>query len=176
MSLKYNVEGSEEQAMLILFCSNPLSVREVDIDYQEEYIAAISCGLFEVGLIDFDALVNEKDAEKAVRRVLTDESEKTAIYRGWMMTPEQYKELYGALLNKNIKLINTPGQYENTHHLPKWYNIVEKYTPKSLCVPPEDISLKFDSVMEKLKIFGKKPLMVKDYVKSRKHEWEVVCL
>lgn len=94
--------------MLILFCSNPLSVREVDIDYQEEYIAAISCGLFEVGLIDFDALVNEKDAEKAVRRVLTDESEKTAIYRGWMMTLEQYKELYGALLNKNIKLINTP--------------------------------------------------------------------
>jgi hypothetical protein len=161
--------------MVILFCSNPLSVREVDIDYQEEYNAASSCGLFESALIDFEALVNEEDAEKAVRRVSAAESEKTAIYRGWMMTPEQYKELYSALLTKNIKLINTPEQYENTHHLPKWYNIVEKYTPKSLCIPPEDINLKFDSVMDRLKIFGDKPLIVKDYVKSRKHEWEDAC-
>jgi len=161
--------------MVILFCNNPLSPREVDIDYLEEYTAAISAGLFEVELIDFDALVNEKDAEKAVRKVSACDSEKTGIYRGWMMTTEQYKEFYNALLNKNIKLINTPDQYENTHHLPRWYNTVEKFTPKSLCVSPEDIRSKFDEVMEQLKMFGKKPLIVKDYVKSRKHEWHDAC-
>lgn len=31
--------------MLILFCNSPLSPSEVDIDYQDEYTAATSCGL-----------------------------------------------------------------------------------------------------------------------------------
>lgn len=161
--------------MLILFCSSPLSPSEVYIDYQDEYTAAISCGLFEAELIDLDALVNENDAKKAVRKVSVAKYEKVAIYRGWMMKPDHYKELYGALMNKNIKLINTPEQYENAHHLPGWYSMVEKFTPQSLCIPPEDFYLKFDEVMEQLKIFGNKPLIVKDYVKSRKHEWADAC-
>lgn len=55
--------------MLILFCNSPLYPSEVDIDYQDEYTAATSCGLFEAALIDLDALVNENDAKKAVRKV-----------------------------------------------------------------------------------------------------------
>lgn len=86
------------------------------------------------------------------------------------MTAEHYKELYDALKSRKIKLINTPEQYENAHHLPGWYHFVEKFTPKSLWIPPEDFNLKFDEVMEQLKIFENKPLIVKDYVKSRKHE------
>lgn len=48
--------------MIVLFCNDPLSPREVDVDYQDEYTAATSCGLFEAALIDLDALVNEHDA------------------------------------------------------------------------------------------------------------------
>lgn len=161
--------------MLILFCNSPLSPSEVDIDYQDEYTAATSCGLFEAALIDLDALVNENDAKKAVRKVPVVDSEKTAVYRGWMMTPDHYKELYDALKDRNITLINSPEQYVNAHHLPAWYNLVEKFTPKSLWISPEDFYLKFDAVMQQLKVFGNKPLIVKDYVKSRKHEWVDAC-
>lgn len=161
--------------MLILFCNNPLYPREVDVDYQDEYNATTSYGLFETALIDLDALINENDAEKAIRKVSTTDSEKIAIYRGWMMTPEYYKDLYIALMSKNIKLINTPEQYKNAHFLTGWYHLVEKFTPKSLWIAPDDFYYRFDAVMERLRIFGNKPLIVKDYVKSRKHEWVDAC-
>ena len=134
----------------MLFCNNPLSPSEADIDYQEEYTAATSCDLFEAVLIDLDALVNENDARKAVRKVPTADSEKTAIYRGWMMRPAHYKELYHALKGKNIKLINTPEQYKNAHHLSEWYQSVEKFTAKSVWISPKDFYFKFNAVKEQL--------------------------
>ncbi len=58
------------------------------------------------------------------------------------------------------------------HYLPSWYNILEKNTAKS--VWSEGIP---DVPQQKLFLnkFNHKPLIVKDYVKSRKHEWEEAC-
>jgi hypothetical protein len=49
-------------------CSDPLDGRGVDSAYTEEAAAAKAAG-FERLLIDYEALVNDGDAARAVRRV-----------------------------------------------------------------------------------------------------------
>lgn len=161
--------------MIIVFCTNPLNTKEVDVDYQEEFIAATSTGLFQSVLIDFDELVYNNQAKRSVRYVPNQEVEVSAIYRGWMLRPQDYELLYNALKNKGIVLINTPEQYEYAHCFPNWYNDVLEYTPKSVCASVERIKANFDGVHSDLSIFGNSPLIVKDYVKSRKHEWNDAC-
>lgn len=56
--------------------------------------------------------------------------------------------------------------------MPKWYKYLEGITPKtkwSNSVPNKE------EIIDMLKDFGTAPVMVKDYVKSRKHEWYKSC-
>lgn len=161
--------------MIIIFCVNPLNVKEVDIDYEEEFASATSTGLFQGVLIDFDELVFNNNVKQAVKNVPNQETEVSAIYRGWMLKPKDYTLLFNALKSKGIVLINTPEQYEYAHCFPNWYNDVLEYTPKSLCVSAERIKTSFNEIYSDLSVFGKSPLVIKDYVKSRKHEWNDAC-
>jgi hypothetical protein len=148
-------------------------VREPDSAYLEEAEAAISNGI-EFDLISFEALVYEKNAEKAVRRVVSGEEQVTGIYRGWMLTVEQYGQLYAALLCKNVQLINDPDAYKHCHYLPESFPAIAEYSPRTIWLPIED-GLEHDKIANALKTFGDSPLIVKDYVKSRKHEWLDAC-
>src|SRR5262249_45816911 len=73
---------------------------------------------------------------------------------------------------KGIRLINTPEAYVHCHYLPESYAAIEGVTPKSLWLQPDD---DFDHLLEALRPFGDAPLVLKDYVKSRKHEWAEAC-
>ncbi len=95
-----------------------------------------------------------------------------AAYRGWMVTPPQYKVLFEALAAKNIRLINDPDQYRHGHYLPENYPVIEGDTPRSIWLTGD---LGIDRVMEALAPFGDGPIIVKDFVKSRKHEWGEAC-
>ena len=50
-------------------------------------------------LVDHDALVRGDDPARVVRRVPEQAEPITALYRGWMMTPPQYRFLYDALVS-----------------------------------------------------------------------------
>ncbi|MGO8748801.1 MAG: hypothetical protein ACLQNE_22760 [Thermoguttaceae bacterium] len=54
----------------ILFCCDPGRPRTVDEAYQRDAKAAAEVGI-EYDLFDYEALVNESDAARAVRRVPT---------------------------------------------------------------------------------------------------------
>jgi ATP-grasp domain, R2K clade family 3 len=156
-----------------IFCSDPLEPRKPDSAYQREVAAADQLRL-ERDLIDFEALVNDQDAPKAVRKVRQAASPTLGIYRGWMLKPIQYQLLYDALTSRNIFLINDPASYVHVHYLPESYSIIRDYTPRSVWLPLSgDISL--DAIMEMLRRFGSSALIVKDYVKSQKHYWEEAC-
>lgn len=159
--------------MRIIFCSDPLNPREVDGAYLEEAEAAVSNDL-SYELVNFEALVYEGNAEKAARRIGSADESVAAIYRGWMLTTEQYERLYGALLEKNVRLINDPREYRNCHYLPDSLAWIEEHTPKSEVIPIQR-ELDRDSVTSALRKFGNAALLVKDYVKSRKHEWVEAC-
>jgi hypothetical protein len=154
--------------MKILFCSDPLHSSHPDEMYQTEANAVNSLG-YSYSLIDYEALVNDNDPIKAVRRISAEETIQHAIYRGWMLKPFQYEQLYKALFDKNITLINDPPAYRHCHYLPESYSIIKFKTPESIWLSLKDASI--DEIMKRLQVFGDKPVVVKDFVKSQKHYW-----
>jgi hypothetical protein len=160
--------------MRILFCSDPLNKNIVDIDYEREYQIAKKLG-FQAELISLEDLLYMGDSASAIKKVTKNGDQEIAIYRGWMLTPEMYELLYQALVKKNIFLINSPVEYKHCHYLPESYPVIEKFTPKSTWISKNEIDENFSSIFEKIKIFSNHPIMIKDYVKSRKHDWEEAC-
>lgn len=157
--------------MRILFCSDPLAAWRPEPMYEVEVLAAQEAGL-SYALVSFEALVDEQNAARAVRRVEAMPEPELAIYRGWMLKPEAYARLYQALSTKNIYLINSPAAYTHCHYLPASYALIEPYTPRSIWLEGRpDIQ----QIMSALRVFGDGALILKDFVKSRKHEWDQAC-
>ena len=123
-------------------------------------------------LVDHDALVRDDDPGRAVRRVPEQAEPVLAAYRGWMVTPRQYGRLYEALSARGVVLINDPDQYRHCHSLPESFPVIEGVTPRSVWLTGD---LGLDRIMEALVAFGHAPVIVKDFVKSRKHEWAEAC-
>ncbi|HEV2864418.1 MAG TPA: ATP-grasp domain-containing protein [Pyrinomonadaceae bacterium] len=159
--------------MRVIYCAEPFSPTHVDFAYEPEAEAATRAGL-EYGLINFEALVDERKPAAAVRRVKPPEVPDLAVYRGWMLTPGDYSQLYDALEEKGLRLINTPADYKHCHHFPESYPIIKEHTPASVTVPLGE-GFSAEEVMRALAPFGERPVVLKDYVKSRKHEWLEAC-
>lgn len=159
--------------MRIVFCSEPFFPLRVDSAYESETDAAQEIG-FEIDLVDFEALVNDENSIAAVRKVKEQFAPVSAIYRGWMLKPETYSLLYESLSKRNINLINSPAEYKHCHYLPESYSIIENHTPATIFIN-QNSDFNYNEIMKTLKIFGDKPLILKDYVKSRKHEWNEAC-
>lgn len=143
---------------IILFPSSFFDTKKVDEDLQKEYEAVISTGLFQIILFGYNQWFNEN------KLVLTTEpeSEQLAVYRGWMMKPEQYELFYQQLLNRKIRLITEPAQYRLMHIFPNVYECVKDDTAKMELFP---LHSQIDVEYLK-KSFSR--FMVKDYVKSVK--------
>ena len=158
--------------MLILFPSELSESKKVDSAFLEECRAAESAG-HDVGLINQDEL-DAGNFQRAVARVLGAGEE--AVYRGWMQHPTHYKELQRSLEDNGIDLINNGRQYMNCHWFPGFYGYIENHTPEStwFCQYANGY-LGVDRLTEWVKKFGDTPLIIKDFVKSRKHEWDEAC-
>jgi hypothetical protein len=159
--------------MLFVFCSDPFDSRKPDEAYAKEAAAITGLGSNYI-LFSYEALVDDSDPQKATRRVLEANEKETAIYRGWMLTPESYAELYQALLAKSIVLINSPEQYRHCYYLPESYSIIKEYTPRSVWLP-EAAGLTMDNITNALRPFGDSPVILNDFVKSQKHAWNEAC-
>jgi hypothetical protein len=157
----------------ILFCENPFEPNKVDADYEEEFIAAKQND-FDTLLYNFEDLTSDDRFENATRKIKPSDKLENVIYRGWMLPPNQYTVLYNALLKKNFKLINSAEQYKNCHYLPDSLRFISNRTPKTVFEQYENES-SIGKLIEKTKVFGDKPVIIKDYVKSEKHDWETAC-
>lgn len=158
---------------IILFCADPLHPRSPDEVYSVE-VEAVRRVEAPYALISYEALVNEHDAARAVLPVLEQPTPTVGIYRGWMLRPEQYRELYDALAERNITLINDPVAYIHCHYLPESYPLIERQTPRTVWLRTGS-AVDMDAIMRLLRPFGDVPVIVKDFVKSRKHEWTAAC-
>jgi hypothetical protein len=96
------------------------------------------------------------------------------VYRGWMVTAEQYVLFYQALEARGVQLVNTPDAYRHCHHLPESYPVIEGHSPRSVWLPGTG-KIDLDRVVDLLRPFGDALLVVKDYVKSQKHPWDEAC-
>lgn len=143
---------------LILFPSSFLNSLKVDDDLQNEYDAALATKLFGATLFDYDKWFNDS---KLIIHSAPD-TERLAIYRGWMMKPDQYEKFYNLLLERNIRLVTGPEQYRLMHIFPNVYKYIKEDTAKMEVFP---LHGQIDVELLK-KSFDK--FIVKDYVKSVK--------
>ncbi len=159
--------------MYMIYCADPLNTRRPDPDYAAEVAAADRLGI-PYGLIQYEALVNADDPGRAVRGIAPVAGPEVAVYRGWMLRPAAYTLLYGALADRGLQLINDPTAYRHTHYLPESYVVIQPVTPRTvwLATGPE---VDMDRVMAVLHGLGDGPVIVKDFVKSEKHEWATAC-
>lgn len=142
----------------ILFPSSYFNSNKADEDLQDEYDAVKNTKLFHIILFGYeDWFYNNK----LVLNNIPNEAI-TAVYRGWMMTPDQYEAFYMSLLENNIQLITSPREYRLFHIFPNIYPLLEEDTARILCFP-KNISVNLEEVKKSFKQF-----MVKDYVKSVK--------
>lgn len=155
--------------MKIIFCDSVIDNKRVEPDYETEYNSAKENG-FETAIFSFEEL-QEGNINTALKHIKSSHHKELAIYRGWMMTPTIYDQFYDGLLKKNIQLINTPTEYKHCHYLPESYAKISEQTPKSNWT--KDISE--DAIIELSNEFGSQPIIVKDYVKSEKHNWNDAC-
>ena len=166
--LKYRVEENIfmntdnaigiDSDIIILLPSDYYDSKNVDPSFSVEYQAICQIPEFKTILLNYDGFVTGD----RIKIYPKDHYTGDCIYRGWMLKPQQYKELYEYLYDKNILLINNPEEYNNCHLFPYAFNHVYNYTPKSMCYEDGE-TIYWDVVNKTFKKF-----FIKDYVKSVK--------
>ncbi|MFE9427692.1 ATP-grasp domain-containing protein [Kitasatospora sp. NPDC006697] len=156
-------------APTILLPLDPLNPRRVDPHYS--YEAQLVRGLGgETALVDHDALL-AGDPAAAVRWVPAGTG--PAWYRGWMLPVTAYAGFVRALAERDCHLLTSAAAYATAHELPGWYGTFEGATPDSVWLPAGAGRGELAGAVDRLG--GQGPAIVKDYVKSRKHEWHEAC-
>lgn len=162
-----------KEQLYILFCESPFHANKVDEDFEDQFMSAKENG-FEILLFNFEDLTSADRFSLATKRIKRSDEPRDVIYRGWMLTPKQYSILYRDLLSKNYKLINTPEEYQNCHYLPDSLKFIASRTPNTV-FEKFDNEKSIDILIDKSRVFGNKSVILKDYVKSEKHDWETAC-
>ncbi|MGW6978924.1 ATP-grasp domain-containing protein [Streptomyces sp. NPDC054932] len=156
----------------VLYCSDPLNGRRADAHFAAEARQLRAAG-GTVVLIDHDALL-AGDAERAVARVPAGSG--ALWYRGWMIPVGRYAELDAALRRRGGALAVSPQAYGRAHELPGWYETFAGLTPVSGWLPTgQGVTPDAEGLAALAAGLPPGAAVVKDYVKSRKHEWDEAC-
>jgi ATP-grasp domain, R2K clade family 3 len=150
---------------LLLFPSHPLHARRPDPHFAAAFATATLLGL-DVGLLDHDAVEKGRSLE-TVRASWID---RQIVYRGWMIDPIRYEELACALRGVGASLVTSADQYRRAHELPEWYPLFAELSPTSRWTSSADLG-ELEVVAEGMR----GPVILKDYVKSAKHDWARAC-
>ncbi|KOS04020.1 ATP-grasp domain-containing protein, partial [Paenibacillus polymyxa] len=163
--------------MYLLFCSDPLNSKNVDMDYREECEVARSLG-FDTGLVNFDNLIEDEREESGSNPYIVSKNKQgneyvNALYRGWMLRPKVYDAWTVALEADRIRMLTSAESYRNCHYFPDSYSLIQNFTPRSVWLERDQLDAEY--IRKAVMPFGKTAIMVKDFVKSRKHDWLDAC-
>ncbi|MBI3828102.1 MAG: ATP-grasp domain-containing protein [Planctomycetes bacterium] len=89
-------------------------------------------------------------------------AESQVIYRGWMVKPEEYENIIGAIEKCSARPFTSKAEYLSTHYLPNWYPLLADLTPETRIYPPNV------DIVSELNLLGWGSFFIKDYVKSLK--------
>ncbi|WP_149202157.1 ATP-grasp domain-containing protein [Actinotalea subterranea] len=150
--------------MLLLLPADPLDGRRVDEHFRGEGTAAREAG-HAVGLVDHDALEAGRPDEALVR---LPEGDDDVVYRGWMLRPEDYRQLHVRLTARGLRLRTSPTDYRAAHELPGWFAALAAVTPESVWTDGPDL----DAFEDRCRSLGPGPAVLRDFTKSLKHHWD----
>jgi hypothetical protein len=119
--------------------------------------AAFEAAGFGVSGIDTNALQGGR------RRIRPLPSEgETIVYRGWMLSPEDYAALLEIISRSGAVPLTWLETYLSTHYLPNWYPLIHDLTPETVVFSAEE------DLEPRLRRLGWDRFFIKDYVKSLK--------
>jgi hypothetical protein len=155
------------QDINIIFPSCPLATgcKKVADFWSKEAEAAKSSG-FGISIIT--------DANQRGPLVISNNNAEAYLYRGWIAKPQYYQEMCQAA---SAPLLNNYNDYMWSYDFPKWYCELNGETPASFSYIGDEISnLGLAEIAKQVsERAGPKPLIIKDWLKSRKHEWFDAC-
>ncbi|APR77398.1 putative membrane protein [Minicystis rosea] len=156
--------------MIVLFPSNPMRPNAPDTGFEREAEHAASVG-FDVGFVDVEAYLG---GEAKLRKVPEQPGE--VLYRGWLLDLEAYARLSDAVAARGGRLVTDLAAYRHCHHLPEWYEAIggAEQTARSIWLPGTSFDVAEVAASVRA-AFGSGAVILKDYVKSRKHEWFDAC-
>lgn len=147
--------------MYILFPSSYINKNKVNEEFAKEYAAAISAG-FNILLFNQELWDTKREISLLESPSKKENSFEDAVYRGWMMKPEEYFVFYEKLHNNGVNLVTSSEAYSNLHVFKNSYQTVSANAPKTIFFDSiKDINL--DQLNRELGKF-----MIKDFVKSVK--------
>lgn len=141
--------------MRFLFPSDYFNTKKVDSAYSELFCCLRNIG-FEASIISLEALASGKIFPTPPK------SGSKLIYRGWMLTSDDYSLLVNAVRLTGADVFISHDEYLATHYLPNWYSLICDLTPLT-----HFFSIN-DDLERALNDLGWSKFFIKDYVKSLK--------
>jgi hypothetical protein len=152
--------------LAILFCRpEPGSTMEDAFELEADAVDALDIEAF---VISADLVVDD-EAERAVRRVPRGAGR--LLYRGPILTAEEYEALYEAVQGRGAELVVDPTAYEHALYVPEHYEAIADLAAPTRWTHGVDIDEAYEAAVE----LGDPPWLLKDHVKSAKEEWEEAC-
>jgi len=144
----------KEYSVQIIYPAQLFSPRIPDEAYAQEYECAREKGLHCLLLSSDAAAMGEYRFSTAFQ------PGNPAIWRGWMMSDQEYRQLCSAVAKKGVEMMTSPEAYLRCHYLPGWYDLCREFTPETEVVAAD---ADFDALLSRLPWPA---FFVKDYVKS----------
>jgi hypothetical protein len=141
---------------------NPINKRQPDYDFHAEWEALQLLGEAVI-LFDYDALLND---EEWVNPFRVRAQATTILYRGWMLTEEQYNRFENGLRGVGFTTLQRTDQYVTVHYFPyayKYSDTLHQYSPNTDIIVGEEFHTQSIAIH-----LDYKPYIVKDWVKSAK--------
>ncbi|MBV9790609.1 MAG: ATP-grasp domain-containing protein [Chloroflexi bacterium] len=160
--------------MKLVFWTDLLKSPQPDLGYADEVAAAHAAG-FETVLLDIKALAYERDVRATVRHIQPSDQPTPALYRGLMLKPALYAELYDALKTRGLLLINDPAAYRHCQSLPESYPIIAPHLPRTVALPLTP-NAPLPDLTSLLLPFGDHPLRVRYYAQSYEYDLYNECI
>ena len=150
----------------VLFCRPGRgSALEDDFEIEADVVDALG---FATHVIDVDLVVDD-EAERATERLPMDLG--PLLYRGPILTAEEYEALFDALLERGAQLVTSPSEYEHGLYVPEHHGQIDDLAPATAWTYGEDPEEAWEAAIE----LCPSPWLLKDHVKSAKEEWASAC-
>lgn len=156
----------------ILFPECPLTRGDVDADFRAEQEAAAAAG-FSVALVRLESVI-QGTAAGCLLGIDGNATPGVGLYRGWMMTTQQYSGFARELRRVRLEPLTSPDAYARHHEYPGAWAALSDLMPRSVVIPEASMANLEEVARQAAQVLSGAAL-IKDFVKSRKHEWEDAC-
>jgi len=123
-----------------------------------------------MSVVNLSALI-AGDLDGAFRYFRSSNSNR-AIFRGWILHPQEYRLLYSELLKRAVELITDPDEYEAATLFPKSFPHISSEAVPATWIDSSDPLL----ALEAARRVGDPPYYIKDFAKSAKEIFPSGCL